>query len=139
MSLKNQRSFRIKLAGEDTGIWDTKTGAGVDSAEKKYYAGAMAEPVSLGGKRTIDNLVSSRLCDLVRDVSKLKRWESLVGRGPAAEFIGIELFLDPDKNVVGEGRTYSGTLKRVSSPDHDSEADAEEAMVEIEATITKIS
>ena len=132
MSLQNQRRVNVRIDGADTGVWDTKSGGDADSAEQKYSPGGMGEEISLGGKRTVSNVVCSRLFTVNRDLEKVKGWMNRTGVAPV---VINELFLDPDKNVVGAGLTYGGTLKRVSSPDHNSMSD-DEAMVEIEVTIS---
>jgi hypothetical protein len=137
MALQNQRRFSIRVAGIDFGVWDTNSGAEKDSAEKKYYPGGMAQPVSEGGKATFSNLTASRYFDPARDQALIKQLFGLVGKGPQAPFEGIELFLDANKNVVGEGLTHIGTLKRVKAADGNSESD-EEAMYEAEFTITDV-
>jgi hypothetical protein len=136
MSLQNQRRVSVRINGVDTGVWDKRSGAEVDSAEKKYNPGGKAKPISLGGKQEIGALNCSRLFELSRDLPKIKGWMALAGR--ATPIVIIELFLDENDAVVDTGLTYKGTLKKVMQPDHDSESD-EEAMVELEATITDIS
>jgi hypothetical protein len=136
MSLQRQRRFTTRIGGDDTGVWDKKEGGEVDSSEKKYYPGGMEDPVSLGGKQEHQPLKLTRLFSLSRDLPAVKGWMALAGQGTPV--VGTEQFLDPRKNVVGEGFTYVGTLKKVALPPHDSESD-DEAMVEIEVTITSIS
>ena len=137
MALQNQRRFSVRIAGVDYKVWDSKTGGAVDSAEKKYNPGGMEDAISEGGKQILENLTTTRYFDPAQHQVVLKTLRRLAGKGAKAPFVGIEQFLDADKNVVGEGDTYYGTLKRVASPEHDSESD-DEAMIEIEATITKI-
>lgn len=136
MSTERQRKFSCRIDGEDYGVWDERDGADVDSAEKKYYPGGMEEPVSLSTKQEIAPLKTQRLFTHSRDLPKIKALLAMPGK--AIPFVGIELFLDPNKNVVGEGLTYSGTIKKVTQPKHKSDSD-DEAMVALEATITKIS
>jgi len=136
MSTQRQRKFAIRLASDDYGVWDKRDGAAVDSTEKKYYPGGMEDPISLSTKQEIETLKASRLFSLTRDLPRIKAMLAMPGK--AVPFVGIEQFLDPNKNVVGEGLTYRGTVKKVTQPPHDSESD-DEAMVEIEATITSIS
>src|SRR3954471_3834197 len=92
------------------GIWDKKSGGQVDSEETVYHAGAMADPISLGGRRTVENLTLSRLCRLDRD------WQMIPALGAAAgkaDVVMADQPLDFDGNVQGNALTYRGTLKRV--------------------------
>lgn len=136
MSLQRQRRFSVRIDGRDLGVWDTRDGADVDSNVKQYYPGGMEDPVDLSSKKEYQPLKTSRLFSLSRDLPLIK--ELLNMPGEQIPFIGTELFLDPRKNVVGEGLTYRGTVKHVTQPPHDSESD-DEAKVEVEATITSIS
>lgn len=113
------------------GIWDKKTGGQVDSEETTYNPGAMAEPVSLGGRRTVENLTLSRLCRVGRDWQMIPALVAAVGR--ARVTVAIQP-LDFDGNANGNALTYKGTLKRVTPPDADSEGTGA-ALIEIEVTI----
>lgn len=135
MSLKRQRRFSIRLDGVDYGVWDTRDGADVDSSVKKYYPGGMEDPVPLSSKEEIADLKTARLFSLSRDQPRIKTMLAMPGK--QVPFVGTELFLDPQKNVVGTGLTYRGVVKHVTQPPHDSQSD-DEAMVELEATITQI-
>src|SRR4051794_14408166 len=73
------------------GIWDKKDGGQVDSEENVYHPGAMVDPVSLGGRRTVDNLTLSRLCRVGRD------WEvipALVNAAGKADVVVADQPLD---------------------------------------------
>lgn len=115
------------------GVWDKKTGGQIDSEETIYHPGAMADPVSLGGRINVENIVVSRLCRMQRD------WQAipglLAGVGKSKVTIADQP-LDFDGNVASgvDSLTYTGTLKRVTPPDVDSESSGP-AMIEMEITI----
>lgn len=114
------------------GIWDKKTGGQVDSEESVYHPGGMAESISLGGRKNVDNVVVSRLCRVQRDWALIPRLVSVVGK---AKVTIADQPLDFDGNASGiDPLTYVGTLKRVTPPDADSES-SDPAMIEMEITV----
>ena len=114
------------------GIWDKKTGGQIDSEEYKYPPGGMRPMVSLGGRRTTDNITVSRLYRLVRDHQELLgRLMSGVGR---ARMEVAQQPLDIEGNTFGRPIVTRGTLKRVTPPDVDSES-SDPAMIELEMTV----
>ena len=127
-----QDTYRItvSVAGINTGIWDKMTGGDVDSEENKYAPGGMAPHVSLGGRRTVENITVSRLYRLERDhVDLMQRMIDWVGR---AQVVAKQP-LDIEGNGYGSPLVYQGTLKRVSPPEVDSEA-SDAGLWEIEVT-----
>jgi len=90
----------------------------------------MAPTVSLGGSKTTDNVVVSRLYRLGRDHDFVQTLFSGVGK---AKMIVTKQPLDVDGNVYGKPIVYNGTLKRVTPPEHDSESSAA-ALLELEMT-----
>lgn len=113
------------------GVWDKKGGGAIDSDDNKYYPGGMDDPVALGGRRTVDNVTLSRLYRLERDHGVIQTLIQAAGR---SQIIISQQPMDIEGNVFGKPLTYRGRLKRVTPPEHDSEASAA-AMVEIEAVI----
>lgn len=114
------------------GIWDKKTGGAIDSEETKYYPGDMQDPVSLGGRKTVENLTLSRLCRVQRDWQALPSLIAAVGK---AKVTVADQAKDIDGNASGiRAIVYNGTLKRVTPPDADSESSGA-ALIEIEVTI----
>lgn len=128
MSRSNQRSVTVMIDGEPTGVWDKKTGGGIDSEETKYPPGGMGQEIPLGGRRTRDNITLQRLFKLDRDLPLIKTWDALAGR---AECVVNDQPLDNDGNPFGSPLVYTGVLKAVAVPDHDSESD-DAALVSIE-------
>jgi len=122
--------LRVKIAGRNLATWDAQTGGAVDSEEFTYKPGAMAEPVSLGGSKTTENLVIRRLYRLNRD-HIISDW--LMRQVGKADVVITKQPLDSDGNAWGNPITYRGTLKRVTFPEHDSTS-SDAALIEIEVT-----
>lgn len=113
------------------GTWDKKSGGEVDSEEYKYNPGAMAEPISLGGRRQVGNVTVSRNYRLVRDHQNLMA-KLIAGAGKARMTVSQQP-LDINGNSFGRPIVYNGTLKRATPPEHDSEG-SDAAMIELEMT-----
>lgn len=114
------------------GIWDKKSGGQVDSEETTYHPGGLADPVSLGGRRNVENVTLSRLCRIGRDWAAIPSLMNGVGKSRVTV---SDQPLDFDGNAGGVASlTYQGILKRVTPPDADSESSGP-AMIEIEVTI----
>ena len=115
------------------GVWDKRGGGQLDSEEMRYNPGGMAPAVSLGGRKTVENVTVSRLYRIVRDHTELtQRLFNGVGR---ARMEVRQLPLD----ITGSGEgvrpiVWKGTLKRVTPPEHDSES-SDAAMIELEMTV----
>lgn len=124
-------ALHLTIGGEDWGIWDKKSGGQLDSEEYKYSPGAMVTPVSLGGRRTTDNVTVQRLYDKERDHDRVQTLYNGVGK---ARCVVKQQPMDPDGNRFGDPIVWNGTLKRVQTPDVDSESSSA-AMIEIEITI----
>lgn len=115
----------------DYGIWDKKTGGQADSEERLYYPGAMEPPISLGGRKTPENVTLQRLYRLGRDHSNIQQLFEAVGESRAQV---LQQPLDRHKNVFGRPIVYNATFKRCKPPDVDSESN-DPAMIEVELTI----
>jgi hypothetical protein len=112
-------------------IWDKKTGGQVDSEETKYYPGNMEPPVSLGGRKTVENIVVSRLYRHERDHLVINDLFNKVGK---AAMSVQQIPLDMNKQPFGSPIVWRGTLKRVTAPEHDSESN-DAALLELEMTV----
>ena len=112
--------------------WDVKEGGDVDSAELTYKPGGMADPISLGGSRNVNNVTLRRGYRLARDHAHSQRLINQAGRG---KIVITQQPLDRDGVAYGVPITYKGILKRVKFPDHDSNSN-DAALVEIEVTIS---
>jgi hypothetical protein len=117
----------------DFGVWDKMTGGQVDSDETRYNPGAMGPPVSLGGRKTVENVTVSRLYRLQRDHDEAQRFINWAGR---ARMTVIKKPMDIEGNVYAASPpiTYNGTLKRVQFPEVDSESSAA-GLIELEMTV----
>jgi hypothetical protein len=62
------------------GVWDKKSGGQMDSEETTYHPGGMADPVSLGGRKNVENLTCSRLCRIGRDWAAIPSLMNAVGK-----------------------------------------------------------
>lgn len=135
-----QDTFRVKVEiehpfthiKEDFGVWDTLSGGEVDSEDTKYYPGGMEDPLSLGGRKTSGNVTLSRLYRLDRDHGHLNAL--IVGAGKSEVTIS-KFSLDLNGSSFHNPLVYTGILKRVTPPEHDSEASGA-AKIEIEVTVT---
>jgi hypothetical protein len=114
------------------GIWDKKTGGELDSDEVKYYPGGMAQPESLGGRRTTGNLTLQRIYDRYDDHPKINMLFNSVGKGTITV---AQRPMDINHNEIGKAIQWHGILKRVLVPDVDSEATSA-ALVEIEVSVS---
>lgn len=132
VSVKVQNITRPNSGLIDLGTWDKKTGGAVDSEELRYKPGGMAPSVSLGGSKNVENVVVSRLYRLVRDHQELLPW-LMAGVGKARMQVS-QLPLDIEGNSFGRPIIWTGTLKRCTPPEHDSES-SDAAMIELEMTV----
>jgi hypothetical protein len=127
-------SVSVAVDGDDYGIWDKMDGGDVDSNEKKYKPGGMAPEISLGGSRTVSNVIVSRYYDLDRDGSIIKTLFDRAGKGQVTV---TKQPLDINEVPYGEPIVYQGTLKMAKAPAVDSES-SEEGRVEIEISSAAI-
>lgn len=103
----------------DLGTFDSFDGGEVDSEETKYYPGGMAPQISLGGRRSVGNVTVGRLYDLARD-HPLMGW--LIAGVGKADVTVTKDSLTVDEESVGDPLVYTGKLKAVTPPGHDSES-----------------
>jgi hypothetical protein len=124
--------LRIQVPGNssytDYGIWDKRSGGELDSEETTYYPGAMADRISLGGRVVPGNNTLQRLFKGDRDQKQLATLYHCVGK---AKVTVTEQPLDIDGNAYGHPIVWSGILKKVASPNRDSESN-NAALIEIE-------
>jgi hypothetical protein len=110
------------------GTFDKMTGGEIDSDEQKYRPGAMAPPVSLGGAVTMGNVTVSRLFDQDRDGPFFHQLIAMVGVGNIRV---TKQPLDMNKTPYGLPLIYTGKIKQVTPPDHDSTS-SDPALFDIE-------
>lgn len=117
MSRQDQYNVTVTIDGENLGTFDKLEGGEVDSEETKYKPGGMSPQVSLGGSVNVGNVTVSRLYDLARDHTRAAFYRSKVGKGQVTI---AKQILDADGNAYGKPMTYTGKLKAVTFPEHDS-------------------
>ncbi len=127
---QDQYDVTVAVDGVDLGTWDTLSGGEVDSEETTYKPGAMAPRISLGGSVNVGNVTVGRLFDVIRD-GQIIHW--LISRAGKGSIVIKKTPLDVDGNVAGRPLTYSGKLKQVNPPEHDSNS-ADAAVLELEMT-----
>lgn len=113
--------IHVFIGDTDIGVWDKMDGGKVDSEDTKYYPGGMADPVSLGGRRSTDNVTCSRLVRIDRDWQLIQTLINGVGRedlSVAYSPLNTDGTADPNVSSL----VYNGTLKSVDPPKPDSEA-----------------
>lgn len=129
MSRKDQYNLTVEIDGMgQLGTWDKFTGGDVDSDEQKYSPGAMAPPISLGGRVTMSNVTVERLYVLERDHVSVHKLLSLVG---IATITVKKQPLDVNKVPYGRPLVYRGKIKMVTPPEHDSTS-SDPGMIAIE-------
>jgi hypothetical protein len=126
---KDQSAVTVTIDGEDTGLWEKKTGGAVDSDDTKIYPGGRKAPESLGGKQLPENVTLTRTFFLDRDLPRIKVWMNRAGKG---RVVIKDQALDADDNVFGAPLVQSGKLKMVTPPERDSEgSDAAQVVIEV--------
>jgi hypothetical protein len=120
----------VTVADRQLGTFDGFDGGEVDSEEALYSPGGMAAELSLGGRRTIGNVTVNRYCDRQLDWPLIKWLVAQVGAARCT--IGLTP-LDPSGARGGDPLVYSGTLKTVTPPTHDSTG-SDAAQIELEVT-----
>lgn len=105
-------------AGRGLGDWDNFTGGTIDSDAFTYRAGGMAQKKSLGGLRTVEDITVSRLYEHERDHSRKAELIAAVGK---ADMVVTRTLLDFEAVAYGSPIVYTGKLKSVKFPEHQSE------------------
>lgn len=130
MSRSDQYNVTVAISGNSLGTFDKLEGGAIDSEEFKYRPGGMADEVSLGGYKMVENLTVSRLFDLQRDLPLVP---FLIGRVGKGDVTITKQSLDVDGNPFGKPMVYVGKLKTFTPPNHDSESN-EAALFELEVS-----
>lgn len=131
---QTQAQFNVSadVDGRQLGVFDTFAGGEIDSDEIRYRPGGMGAPISLGGPVNVNNVTIGRAYDLQID-GALINW--LIGRVGKGTITVKKLPLDADGNAFGRPLTYTGKLKQVMPPAHDSNA-TDVAVIELEMVPT---
>jgi hypothetical protein len=117
MSRQDQHQVTLVVDGRPCGVFDKRTGGGVDSTETKYRPGSMGSERSLGGSQMVPNVTITRLFDGPRDLD-LVRW--LYTHAGKARVSCSDQLLDADGLPYGRPDVYTGVLKKVMKADSDS-------------------
>jgi hypothetical protein len=129
VSRQDQYNVTVSIDGMgNLGTWDKFEGGEVDSDEQKYSPGGMAPPVSLGGAVQMGNVTVSRLYVLERDHPVVHTLLSKVG---IAQIRVSKQPLDVNKVPYGRPLVYTGKIKTVTPPEHDSTS-SDPALIQIE-------
>lgn len=120
--------FSITLAIKDPGtgawtnfngiIWDSASGGDVTSSINKYQPGGGQKEVALSSKKTRNDLVISKICDVDVDWGLIEQLEQWAGAADASITIQAT---HPNFDATGiKPRTIVGKLAGVNAPQADS-------------------
>ena len=113
----DQERVTVNINGTDFGVWDAFSGGGVSSEDTKNRPGGMEPEESLGGPKSRDAFTVSRLFRADRDLPAFVALDQLCGSG---RVVAKRQALNSDRSPAGSPITYTGTLMKVTPPDHDS-------------------
>jgi hypothetical protein len=113
----DQERVSIRVDDIDCGVFQTFSGGGAVAEDTKNRPGGMGPEESLGGPVSRDAFTTSRLYKLDRDHPLFKRLDALAGSG---RVVAVRQKLNKDRTPAGDPITYTGTLIKVTPPDHDS-------------------
>jgi hypothetical protein len=114
---KDQSAITVTIDGEDTDVWEMRSGGEVDSDDTQIYPGARRAPVSLGGKQIPGPVTLTRTFDLARDLPQIKRWMNRAGKATVKI---KDQPLDANDTAFGNPIVQTGILKTVTPPERDS-------------------
>lgn len=127
----DQERVTVRVDDLDLGVFQTFSGGGSAADDTKNRPGGLGPEESLGGPVSRDAFTVGRLYKLERDHPIFK---VLDGKTGAARVVAVRQKLAKDRSAVGDPTTYTGTLIKVSPPDHDSNAsDRAEFTLEVSA------
>jgi hypothetical protein len=92
----------------------------------------MGPRISLGGNVMVGNVTVHRLYDA--DAQSRVKW--LLGRVGKGRAVVTEQGLDVDGNATGDPLVWSGTLKRVTTPERSAEDSSTAATIELEISVS---
>lgn len=117
------------------GTFDTLSGGEVDSEETKFHPGNLGNAVSLGGRRTVGNVTVGRLYDFLRDHPNMGWLMAGVGK---ADVVVTKIGIDADGNAYARPIVYTGKLKALNLPEHDSES-SDAGLFELEVSSANVT
>jgi hypothetical protein len=140
MSRQDQYNVTVTVSyggtAKDLGTFDSFSGGEIDSEETKFWPGGLGQQISLGGRRTVNNVTVGRLYDLSRDHPNMGWLAGGIGK---ADVTVTKTSITVDGVASGRPLVYRGKLKQLTPPEHDSES-SDAAMYELEissATVTQ--
>lgn len=113
----DQERVSVRIDDIDCGVFDTFSGGGTSADDTKNRPGGMGKEESLGGPVSRDAFTVGRLYKLTRDHNLYKILDQKTGFG---RVVAKRQKLNPDATTYGDPITYTGTLIKVTPPDHDS-------------------
>ena len=127
----DQEKVDVRVDDMDLGTFQTFSGGGTAADDTKNRPGGMGPEESLGGPVSRDAFTVGRLYKLERDHPIFKTLDAKTG---SARVIAVRQKLNKDRSAFGDPITYTGTLIKVTPPDHDSNAsDRAEFSLEVSA------
>jgi hypothetical protein len=127
----DQERVTVRVDDLDLGVFQTFSGGGTAADDTKNRPGGMGPEESLGGPVSRDAFTVGRLYKLERDHALYKKLDALTG---SARVVAVRQKLNRDRTPFGDPITYTGTLIKVTPPDHDSNAsDRAEFTLEVSA------
>ena len=121
MSRVDQYDVTVTVDGTPLGTFDSLSGGEIDSEETTYKPGGMGNRISLGGSVNVGNVTVGVLYDLSR-IHTIVHW--LISRVGKGKIVVKKQPLDVDGNAFGRAIVYTGKLKQVNPPEHDSTSSA---------------
>ena len=127
----DQERVTVRVDDIDCGVFQTFSGGGTAADDTKNRPGGMGPEESLGGPVSRDAFTVGRLYKLERDHGLFKTLDAKTGSG---RVVAVRQKLNKDRSAFGDPITYTGTLIKVTPPDHDSNAsDRAEFSLEVSA------
>jgi hypothetical protein len=115
----DQERVTVRVDDLDLGVFQTFSGGGTAADDTKNRPGGMGPEESLGGPVSRDAFTVGRLYKLERDHPYFKTLQSKTGHG---RVVAVRQKLNKNRTPFGDPETYTGTLIKVTPPDHDSNA-----------------
>lgn len=129
MSRMNQERVTLTVEGQDFGVWDSFEGGEIASEDTKHREGGMGDEISLGGVSTRGTITIARLYRVERDHPRYKELDRLCRESARCGLVRQKLL--PNKAPTGDPVNYTGTLTKVTLPNHDSTS-SDKAMFALE-------
>lgn len=127
---KNQYNVTATVDGDGLGQFDSMTGGETDSTETRHHPGGMGPEEALGGPRTVSTITIVRAFELGRDGTLRHSLRHKCGK---ARMRVKKQPLDPDGHPQGAPEVFTGIIKRVMTPEPDSDS-GDFATLEVEMT-----